>query len=67
VTRSDTHCSFRTDDWGWEDAPFGPDERAVTSRRWHEARQQAEANIRKRKLQQAEARYKELSAQASAE
>ncbi len=59
--------SFRTDNWGWEDAPFGPDERSVTSRRWHEARQQAEAHMKKRKFQEAEARFRELAAQASGE
>jgi len=59
--------SFRTDHWGWEDAPFGPEERSITGRRWNEARQQAEAHLKKRKLQEAEARLKELSAQASGE
>jgi len=56
--------SFRTDEWGWEDAPFGSEERSVTSRRWHEARQRAESHIKKRKSQEAEARFRELKAPA---
>ena len=56
--------SFRTDDWGWDDAPFGPEERGITSRRWHEARQAAEAQMKKRKLKEAEARLNELKGQA---
>ena len=53
--------SFRTDKWGWEDAPFGPEERNVSGRRWHEARQQAEANMKDRKLREAELLLKQLT------
>ncbi|MDH3584614.1 MAG: sialate O-acetylesterase [Phycisphaerae bacterium] len=54
--------SFRTDDWGWEDAPFGSEERSVSGRRWSEARKQAEANMKKRKLHEARDRLAELEA-----
>jgi len=45
--------SFRTDDWDWPEAPFGPEARGETGRRRAEMRKQAEQHNRQRKLQEA--------------
>jgi len=52
--------SFRTDKWGWEDAPCGSGSDAIARGRYAKAMGQARQQNRKRKLLDAKARVKEL-------
>ncbi|MHC4401023.1 MAG: hypothetical protein ACYTG0_15210 [Planctomycetota bacterium] len=58
--------SFRTDDWDWPEAPFGPEARGEIGRRQAEMRQRAEQQSRHRKLQQTELLLDRLKAEAAA-
>jgi len=57
--------SFRTDDWDWPEAPFGPEARGETGRRRAEMRKQAEEHNRQRKLREAKLLLERLEAEAT--
>jgi len=55
--------SFRTDDWGWPEAPFGPEARGKIGRLRGEMRKQAEEHNRQRRLREAELLLQRLQAE----
>jgi len=57
--------SFRTDDWGWGDAPFAPEARNQIRQRRGQMRKQAEAQMRQRTLEEARLLLKRLEAEAA--
>ncbi len=56
--------SFRTDDWDWPEAPFGPQARGEIGRRRGEMRKQAEQQNRQRRLQETRLLLERLEAEA---
>jgi len=56
--------SFRTDQWDWPEAGFGPEARAEAGRRRTKMRQQAEEQNRRRKLLEAQLRLEQLRAES---
>jgi len=56
--------SFRTDDWDWPEASFGPEGQGETRKRRGELRRQAEEQNRRRKLQEARLRLEQLEGEA---
>ena len=57
--------SFRTDDWDWPEAPFGPEGRGQTGRLRAEMRKQATEQNQKRRLREVRLLLKQLEAEAA--
>ena len=55
--------SFRTDDWDWPEAGFGPDARGESGRVRGEMRKQAEEHNRQRRLRAAKLLVEQLQAE----